>query len=231
MEHFGDKPYIARGAQIDPKRVFFFGDPTRSLSMDIDIAPGYGYLPPGTVLAEITSEATRKKIWIPYAKENPAADVVNFFGAFLLANGSAADTDLEVTLEDSYKFRVGDHVAVADNDTNGASAVDCGAISAIDRTTYPNKAILTIPETVTTAITTAANGAVYIQTSAAAPFTKAAGFLFGGVDTGTGENSIGAQGVVLLSHAMLYKGTLTNYDSEAMADLGASENGQYVILK
>lgn len=225
-----DTPQVLRGYQDDPKRVFY-SDIEKALTREVFIPAGYGYLKPGTVLAEITSESTNRSYnFVPYSFEDPSSDINNFHGAYLLIDG-AASTAVHVTLNDSYKFAVGDHLMAMDSDTYGASAVDLGAITAIDRTTYPNKAVITVTNNVTTDITVANNGAVAIQTYATAPFVKAVGFLFGGVDTGIGENAAGAQGVIVLSNAMLYKGLVFNYDSEAKTDLGNIESGQFIILK
>ena len=225
-----DTPQVLRGYQDDPKRVFY-SDIEKALTREVFIPAGYGYLKPGTVLAEITSESTNRPYnYVPYSFEDPSSDINNFHGAYLLENG-ADSKSVVVTLDDSYKFAVGDHLMAMDSDTNGASAGDLGAITAIDRTTYPNKAVITVSNNLSSDFTTANNGAVAIQTYATAPFTKAVGFLFGGVDTGIGENAAGAQGVIVLSNAMLYKGLVFNYDSEVKTDLGNIESGQFIVLK
>lgn len=225
-----DTPQVLRGYQEDPTRVFF-SDIEIALTREVFIPAGYGVLKPGTVLAEITSESTSRPYnYVPYSFEDPSSDINNFHGAYLLEDGAATGV-ANVTLDDSYKFAVGDHLVAMDSDTNGGSAIDLGAIISIDRTTYPNKAVITATNDVTTGITVANNGAIAIQTYATAPFVKAVGFLFGGVDTGTGENAAGAQGVIVLSNAMLYKGLVFNYDSEVKTDLGNIETGQFICLK
>jgi len=231
---FGDTPHILRGVQHDLRRLFY-SEPENALTMQISLPPGYGIVPMGTILGQIT-EATspRQGMFAPYTKERPVAGDDSAIGAASLLLDGAADKLVYVTMEDSYKFLVGDHLAIADN-TNYASiaaaAKDLGAITDIDRSTYPHKAVITVTNDVSTGYTVARGARVWIQTNATAPFTKAAGILIGGVETGTGEKAQGGMGVIVLSNAMLYKGSLNLYDSEAKTDLGNSEYGQYVILK
>ena len=111
------------------------------------------------------------------------------------------------------------------------SSIDLGAITAIDRTTYSHIALITVTNNVTTAITVANGGCVWIQTVTAAPFTYAKGILAGGVDTGEGENSKGGAGNLVLGNAVLYKGALYGYDDEAATDLGNVEDGNLIYLK
>ena len=52
-----------------------------------------------------------------------------------------------------------------------------------------------------------------------------------GVDTGTGADAVGAQGSIVMSNAMLYKGLLPNYDAGALTDLSGVISGQLLVLK
>lgn len=227
--NLSDTPQQYRGYQEDPKRIWY-SDPNIALTREVTIPAGYGFLPGGTILGEISESTNRAGQYVPYAQEDPSADTDNFFGAYLLADGLASGV-CEVTLGESYKFAVGDHLVAMDGNTKGGSAIDLGAVVSIDRTTYPNKAIVTVTNNVTTAITVDQSGAIAIQTTTSAPFTKALGMLLGGVDTGIGEHAKGAQGVIVLSNAMAYKGVIKNYDAEAKTDLGNIETGQFIVLK
>ena len=232
MPNLSDTPQVLRGYQDDPKRVFY-SDIQIALTREVFIVGGYGVLKPGTVLAEISSESSsRAGQYVPYSFEDPSSDIDNFHGAYLLADG-ADSTSVYVTQDDSYKFAVGDHLAVADGTYYGDSnSDDLGAITAIDRTTYTQMAVITVTNNLVSDFTIAKNAAVYIQTTTSGPYTLAKGFLFGGVDTGIGENyAQGAQSVIVLSNAMLYNGLVFNYDSEAQTDLGSSTSGQFIILK
>lgn len=227
-----DTPQIQRGYQVDPKRVFYKGEPDQSLAMPVSIAPGYGWLPPGTIMAPISSEAAaaRDGLWVPYAQENPAAATFGSPYAFITADGTAA-VSFTIKNEDSYKIAVGDHLAAADGNTNGASAVDLGACVSITPNDVTGLCAVVGSNDITANITVAQRGAVYVQTKLTAPFTGAAAVLYGGVDTGIGADAKGAMAVVIISHAMLYKGSLPNYDAEALTDLGGTVSGQYLILK
>ncbi len=115
------------------------------------------------------------------------------------------------------------------------SAEDLGAITAIDRTAVNGtQAKITF----TTAITTYANFSttyfanVYVKGGdAATPFTKAECILDADIDTGTGENAVGALTSVVLSNAVLYTASLIGLDAAAITDLGAVTNGRFTILK
>lgn len=225
--NYGDSPYIKRGFQVDSKRLFY-SDEKIALKKLTSVVAGYGILEAGTVLGKITESTSRKDMYVPYAIQAPTAGLDFVGGAYLLADGASDTTLLQVTQEDSYKFAVGDHIAAVDSD---ATPIDCGAIVAIDRTTYSNKATIQIAETSMAAITVAAGGMIFIQTQTTTPFSNAVGILIEGVDTGTGENAVGGQGGVVFSNAILYKGLIQNYDSGALTDLGATTDGQYLILK
>ena len=51
------------------------------------------------------------------------------------------------------------------------------------------------------------------------------------MDTGTGENAKGGDGVLIVGNAMLYKDLLYNYDAEALTDMSwAREEGRYLVM-
>jgi hypothetical protein len=225
--NYGDTPYLKRGFQVDPKRLFY-SDANMALKKMVTLAPGYGILEAGTVVGKITESTGRQDRYVPYAIQAPAAGLDFVGGAYLLADGTAAQTDVDVTLEDSYKFAVGDHVAGVDSN---ASPIDCGEITAIDRTTYANKAVITIASVDLSALTIANGAMLFIQTHTETPFTNAVAILVEGADTGVGEEAAGAQAGIVLSNAMLYKGLIQNLDDGALTDLGAVEDGQHLVLK
>ena len=137
------------------------------------------------------------------------------------------DKVAQITLEDSYRFAVGDHIAGMDTDD---TETDAGAITAIDRTTYTHIAVITSSNNFATA-TLAKGACISHQTATSDPYTEAQGILLGSVDTGVGENAKGAQGTLVLSNAVLYTGTILGYNSDVATDLGSSSDGKYVILK
>ncbi|MDY0324781.1 MAG: hypothetical protein RBQ87_01240 [Candidatus Cloacimonadaceae bacterium] len=232
---YGDTPYMQRGGQIDRREIFGPCNLEAVLQIPVTIPPGFGYIPAGAVMGQITSEtgATRASQYVPYTPQDAAgglaAALTTLFGAaYLLADPGATATTLDVTLNDSYKFAVGDHIAAIDSDT---VAIDCGAISAIDRTTYANKAVITIAETDLSAVDSANGGCLIHQTQLTTPFQNAVGILVGGVETGIGSKAKGAQGVIVISNAILNSGALYNLDSGAITDLGAVSSGNWLILK
>ena len=230
---YGDSPHIIRGGSVDPKRLFYSNVET-SLILPVTIPPGFGILPAGTVVGQILS-GSRKGQFVPCTIRTAAAGLAKglktlFGAAYLLADGADDDAGAaQVTIDDSYKFEVGDLGFALDSDT--AAGVDLGAVTAIDRTTYANKAIVTFTNHITAAITVANGGLVSIQTKAATVWQTAKGILIGAIDTGVGEKAQGGQGAMVVSNAVLYKGSLYNCDAGAISDLGAVESGQFLILK
>ena len=224
--YLGDTAYLQRGGQYDPKRVFE-NDTNHSLQRSISIPGGYGILPAGCLMGQITESTSRKGMFVPYAIQTAALFEVNFFGAYLLIDG-AADAVCMMSIDDSYKFAVGDHLGAVDSD---ATAVDLGAVVTIDRTTYSTQAVVTVTNNVTTAITIAKWGFVFIQTDTSSPFTTAKGVLAGSYDTGTGENAKGAEGSMIISHAVVKYGLIPNYDAGALTDLSAFLSAPYMIMR
>lgn len=223
---YGDSPFIKRTPQVDPKRLFY-SDEKIALKKMVTFAPGYGILEAGTLVGKISESTSRLSQYVPYAIQAPVAGLPFIGGAYLLADG-ANGTTIQVTMEDSYKFAVGDHIAAVDSD---ATPIDIGAIVSIDRTTYPHYAVITVGSVDLTAIDVSTGGMIFIQTQTATPYTNAMGVLMDGIDTGTGEDAVGAQGSVVFSNAMLYKGLFPNYDDGALTDLSGVEDGQMVMLK
>lgn len=227
MTILGQTPYIHRGLEIDPKQVWG-SELNNALTRMISIVPGYGYLPPGTIMAKISESTNRAGLYVPYSVQAPTAGLAFLAGAYLTQDG-AADAYAHVNMDDSYMFAVGDHLLAVDSD---GSPVDLGAVSAIDQSTYSHKAVITVANDVTTGITVAKGGMVAIQTDASSPFSTAVGLLGYGVDTGYGEDAKGGDGVIVLSNAIAKKGLIYNYDSGALADLTyASEFGLELIIR
>lgn len=216
-----DAPSIIYGGQEDYKRLYY-SDPMAALKIPITISPGFGVLKMGTVLSENGSSAGNDGKYIPY---DPHATVTGAESAptraYLVQDG-AASTFAYVTLDDSYKFVVGDDVYAVDSDL---SAVNCGAITAIDRTTYSHMAKITVTNNVTTGITTAKFGYLYISGA-----ETAKGVLEKSVDTGEGSDAKGALATMIIKNAVLYTGMLVNMDSNARTDLSATAISQFTYF-
>lgn len=232
--NYGDTPYMVRGGQIDRREIFGPCNLDAIIQIPVTIPAGFGYIPAGAVMGVITESTNRVGQYVPYTPQAAAgglaAALETLFGAsYLLADPTDSSTTLEVTMNDSYRFEVGDHIAVLDSNT---VALDGADITAIDRTTYKDKATLT-HATISGAVgVDMAQGACVIhQTKTSTPFQAAVGILVGGVNTGVGANAKGSHGVIVLSNAILNKGALYNLDSGAITALGAVVSGNLVILK
>ena len=225
----GDIAHITRGYQTDYKRLYA-SSPENAMVLNVTLVQGFGVIPAGTPLSKVTAGAPSKGKYVPYNK-TVFANYTNGGGAFLLSTPSG--TDLEVTLEDSYKFAVGDSVIVADNNTKTSSSEAGGLITAIDRTTYPNKAVITVTNSISGATFTATLFAKVFHIAGADnsnTWSDCAGILDVAVDTGVGEKAVGGVGSMVIKNAMLYDGMCPNVDAAARADISASVNGQFLIL-
>lgn len=229
----GQTPYIFRGEPEDLKRLFY-SDPNRALAKVITIPAGYGVVKAGAVMGIITDSTSRVGNYVPYqygADSNGlVAALANTWGiAYLVADVTAGAYTGYVTMDDSYKFAVGDHLSEADSDY--AVHTDLGAITDIDRTTYSHMAVITVTNVFPT-IQASKGACVYIQSKTTTPFCEAKGILKEAVNTGTGENAKGGQGVLVLGSAMLYKNSLYGYNStDVLADRSSwREEDPYLIL-
>ena len=225
----GATPYIYRGAQEDIKRLFY-SDHTIAMLKEITIPAGYGEVKAGAVMGIITESTNRVDQYVPYtgldSVGNVAAGIANLFGAAFLVTDPSTGTTGYVTMDDSYKFAVGDHLVAGDSDL---SNTDLGAITAIDRTTYTHIAAITVTNSFGSE-TIAKGGVITIQSATSTPYVCGKGILIGTVDAGTGENAEGAQGVIVIKNAMLYKNSLYNYNADVLTDLGGAEDGPYLVI-
>ena len=216
-----DSPHIDRGVQIDYRNLFF-SNPDAALVVPKTIQAGYGLLKAGMALAENDSAAGGDGKLIPYnpTAETGAEDAPG--RAYLLQDG-AANTSVYVTMEDSYKFEVGDTLYVNDADSD---ARDLGAITAIDRTTYTHMAVITVTNQVTDSYTVAQFAYVYVKGG-----DTCVGVLMESRDTGEGNKAQGALCNLILGNCVLYTGMLINVDSDALTDLSAAQTGQFTYIR
>jgi hypothetical protein len=223
----GDSPHIIRGGIVDPKRLFY-SNVESALILPVTIPPGYGILPAGTVMGQILA-GTRTGQYVPVTQRVPAAGLNTLFGAaYLLADGDV-NPIAQVTMNDSYKFAVGDLGFAIDGNT--AAGVDLGAVTAIDRTTNSHFATVTFTNNITNVITVNQGGLVAIQTQIISDWQTAAGILIGSVDTGVGVDAQGGHGAIVFSNAILYNGCLYNCDAGAVIELAAVVSGQHLIMR
>lgn len=228
-----DIPAILRGTQ-DDYRNLYYSDPMAALKVPVTLQAGYGVLKLGTALALNKSALTtgnRDKL-VPY---NPtsfsASGSDNHPGrAYLVANTGTTDKFVYVSLNDSYKFAVGDDLIINDNTT---SAENLGAITAIDRTTYSHMAKITFTAAIGgTAFLTTRYAYVCVEAGDSSNnYSDCVGILEKSVDCGTGVNAKGAVATLILGNCVLYEGMLTNMDSAAKTDLSAASFGQYMYIR
>lgn len=224
-----DTPHVLYGAQQDYKRLFF-SEELAALRVPISIQAGYGVLKMGTALAKNLSAAGNVGKMVPYnpttftgAEDHPGR-------AYLVADSGAAASDLYVSMNDSYKFAVGDDVIINDNTT---TAENLGAITAIDRTTESHRAKITITTPVGgTSFTTARKAYICVEAGGASNnYSDGVGILEKSVDTGTGVNAKGADASLILGNCVLYTGMLTNVDAAFNTDVSASTFGNYTYIR
>lgn len=226
----GNIPHQLRSPDGTSIRPIFFSRREIALLLSKTVSPGFGELKAGTILAENVSNLStgNKGLLVPYMPDT--ISTTDTGRTFLTQTPGASDSFVYVPLDDSYRFAVGDDIVIgyATTYTNG------GAITAIDRTTYPNQAKITF----TTAFagtgasyTVAAKACCWPECGTSGKYSTAKYILEQAVDTGNDEDAKGALASVVISNATLYKGNLTNYDSQAATDLSATTDGQYLILK
>ena len=231
VDRQGDAPHVVYGVQEDYRRLYK-SNPEAALRFDMTLQSGYGLLKAGTVLSKNLSNLTTggKGRLLPY---NPTAftGAENHPGrAYLVADTGATATVVYVTMDDSYKFKVGDDLIINDDTT---SAENLGVITSIDRTTYPHMAGINVTAAIGgTAFTVARKGHVLVEAGDSSNnYSDAMGILEKSVDTGIGANAAGANVDIILSNVLLYEGMLTNLDAAAKTDIVGSSIGQFLMIK
>lgn len=227
----GSIPQIVTNGEGAGIKRLFYSQRDKALILNKTFAPGYGVLKAGTVCCVNTSAAGNKGMVTPfvpaYGSQVAALNTDAAIGlAAMVANSSTGH--VYVSIEDSYKFVVGDQLYF--ENTTGDGLVDCGAITAIDRTTNPIYADIATGAFTATNGTVAKHAYVYVV-SGSTPFSIAKYILDKDIDTGTGEDAVGALGSVVISNAILYTGSLINATAAALTSMGGSTDGQFTILK
>jgi hypothetical protein len=224
-----DAPGLIRGTQEDYKRLYY-SNPDAALKVPITIDAGYGILKAGTTLAISLSAAGNTGKFVPYNPTTVTGAEVAPGRAYLVQDSGTTASILYVTMDDSYKFAVGDDVIIHDDTT---TAENLGAITAIDRTTYTHMAAITVTTATGGTSFTTANFA-YIAAEAgvsANSYSDCVGVLEKSVDTGVGVNANGALATLILGNCVLYTGVLTNMDAAAIVDVSAASIGNFTYIK
>ena len=218
-----DIPNIIRGTQEDYKKLYY-SDPQAALKVPITIAPGYGVLKMGTVLARNTSAGSAGN-FLPYDPSGSITGAENAPGRVYLVADSGTNDYVYVTMADSYKFAVGDDIIIIDSDGEGALD-NGGAITAIDRTTNTHMAKITFTVTLGDDFTVAKYAFATLE-----GFNTEVGILEKSVDTGTGQNAKGDLATLIVGNCVLYTGMLLNLDSNAQTDVSSGSIGQYTYIR
>lgn len=218
-----DVPVLIRGGQEDYRKLYK-SNPEAALTLPVTISAGWGLLKAGQAIAVNESAAGRVGKYQPY---DPTAVPTGALNAparkFLVADSGTSNKIIDIGLEDSYAFVVGDDLIILDDTT---SAENLGAIVSIDRDTYRNFARIVV--------TTNIGGQSFLISRFAYVTTEgyntAVGILEKSVDTGSDSNASGAWASLILSNALLYTGILNNVDAAALTDLSASTIGLYTKI-
>lgn len=219
-----DTPQVNYGLQEDYKRLYY-SDPMAALKVPVSIMGGYGIIKMGTAMSLNGSAAGQRGKLFPYdPSAAPTGTLNRQAAAFLVADSGTTATVLYVTLEDSYKFAIGDDLFIEDDTT---TAENLGAVTAIDRTTYANRAAITVSTaTGGTSFTTARFAYLAVE-----GYTTCVGILEKTVDAGIIVSAKGALATLILGNCVLYNGSLTNFDAAALTDLSGTAFGQYTYIK
>lgn len=223
----GDIPQMNRvpeGLGIKP---LFHSVRDIALILDKTVQSGYGVLRIGTMLAvnSVTGNL------VPYITDDYLDD--NVGRAYLTNDVASAGNTCYTTIEDAYKFAVGDDLILVRDNGGSPEYHDGGPITAIDVTTYSNRAEITFTNAIgaVTTFSTANKVNAYVKSATSGKFSKCAYILDKDIDTGSGEFAAGALTSVVVHNAILYEYALVNKDAQALTDLGAVEDGRFVILK
>jgi hypothetical protein len=221
-------PQMNRYPEVPGIKPLFHSVRDIALILDKTVQGGYGYLKSGTVMAINLSTDGGHGNLVPYVPLS--GDVVlgkdSAIGVAPVVLNSITD-HIYVSLEDSYKFVVGDYL-YADNDSD-EGPISGGIISAIDRTTSTLYADITVASLTATNVTVAKKAYVYIYAGASGN-NVAAYILDKDIDTGVGVEALGALTSVVVSNCVLYENSLINMTAAAIAALGVVD-GRFFIMK
>ena len=231
MVNRGDTPHVYDGLATDYRRLLY-SEFDHVLSLPIQLSAGYGTLKQGSAIAKNLSNLTtgNKGQFVPY---NPttvsSASAYEPGRAFLVNDIASGESACQVTMEDSYKFTVGDDLII---NSGSISALNAGAITVIDRTTYANKAEITFTTAIDDGAPVSDDACASIEAGISANgYSDCVGILAGAIETGVGEFSKGGQGVLMVSNFTMYSGMAWNFDAAAKVDISSSDFGKYTVVK
>ncbi len=229
-----DGPSVTIGAIQEDISLWFKGKANAVIVPGFNGAPGFGLLLEGTLMARNTSAAGRKGLMVPYCPNDYSAvgtdSRVAAGRTWLVSDGVAEATTVQVKIEDSFRFVVGDDLIIGDDTTDPE---DLGAITEIDRTSNPAFATITVTTAVGATSFTVANLAnIHVKCAAATPWMAAEGILTATMLTGIGPvaQSGMPMSVLVPGTQALNKNEIRNYDAAALTTLGMREVNAYMVL-
>ncbi len=231
--HYGSVPQSNRGPKTLGQRPLFHSVRDIALIIDKTVKAGYGALKLGTILAvnDAVVGAADFGLLVPYAETDMTQNDSNA-KAYLIANGSNGSNEVFTTVEDAYKFTLGDNLIIG---CNAAASQDLGEITAVTLEASNTRVKITATANLADAggdFSAANYACIYVRTDdAAAPFSKAVYILDKDIDTGVGPNALGANTSLVISNAILYTHSLIGFDAAAKLALGAISDGRLTILK
>lgn len=223
----GSIPHMVRNGEGKGYKRLFFSRRDQALIKDKTLAPGYGVLEAGTIMAQNISAAGNIGLLIPYVPVygDMTLGTVSALGvAPMVANGSSGK--VYVSNDDAYKFVVGDDIFY--ENTDGDGLVDCGIITVIEIGTL--YATITCTAYTATNATVAKGAYLYVE-AGSTPYSTAKYILDSDVDTGVGSDAVGALAPVVLSNMILYTASLINCTDEAISALSGIEDGPHIVFK
>lgn len=223
-------PQITRGPETPGIKPLFHSVRDIALVLDKTVQAGYGFLEAGTVMSINCSTAGGKGKLVPYV---PISTKVvlgedSQIGVAAIIK-DCISAHVYVPIADSYMFQIGDDL-VLDNDSD-EGPIEALAITAIDRTTSTLYADITTSAFVATNFTVAKKSYVHVKAGTSGEFNTAAFILDKNIDSGYGEDALGALTSVVVSNCVLYKNSLVNLTTEAIASLGGVIDGRFFIMK
>ncbi len=224
-----DIPAVDYGQQWDYRKLYF-SEHLAALKFPVTLQAGYGLIRAGTSLSRNISAAGNLDLLLPYNPTSFPSNVQEAGRAYLVQDAVALANVVYVTLDDSWKFVVGDDLIINDNVTG---VENLGAITAIDRTTDIHRAAIRFTTAIgATAFTNARRVHVFAEAGDNSNnYSDCVGILEKTVNTGTGEKSKGAVSTLIWSNCVLYEGMLVNLDAAAMTDISAVTFGQYLAIR
>ncbi|KKK57292.1 hypothetical protein LCGC14_3055940, partial [marine sediment metagenome] len=116
MKTRSDTPHVLYGAQQDYKKLYY-SEELAALKVPVSIQAGYGVLEMGMALAKNLSAAGNVGKLVPYNPTTFTGTEDHPGRAYLVADTDGSGYTANVTIEDSYKFKVGDDLIINDDTT------------------------------------------------------------------------------------------------------------------